>query len=46
MLGDLCRSPGRVVGDKQDAGPDYSECLDGAVGGFMAPKNGAVEIEK
>ena len=46
MLGDLGWSAGCVVGDEQDAGADYRECLDGTVGGFMAAKDGAVEIEK
>jgi hypothetical protein len=46
MLGDLGGPAGCVVGDEQDAGADYRECLDRAVSGFMTAKNGAVEIEK
>jgi hypothetical protein len=46
VLGDFGRSSGRVVGDEQDAGPDYRQGLDGAFGWFMAAENGAVEIEK
>jgi hypothetical protein len=46
MLGDLGRPTGGVIGDEQDARADRSERLDGALGGFMAAKDGAVEIEK
>jgi hypothetical protein len=46
MLGDFGRSAGGVIGDEKDPRADYRECLDGAVSGFMAAKDRAVEIEK
>ena len=46
VLGDFGRSAGGVVGDEQDAGADYGQCLDGAGCGFMAAEDGAVEVEE
>jgi hypothetical protein len=46
VLGDFGRSARGIVGDEQDAGPDYGESFDGAGSRFMAAEDRAVEVEK
>jgi hypothetical protein len=46
MLRDFGRSTRSVVGDEQNAGPNYGQCFDRADRRFMSAENGAVEVEK